>query len=278
VAYLREWFVELEGWRRTGDTALASWILPRLTQPPGAVCGSAPDGFPAYARICHPVPNVSGHSLTWRAVAEVTGTVAHPLMQWHALIGAVDPYARSSARWHGEAPAWGHLDGAASQRLSAALQPHTRTTEDSICAYWVGYTPATDGTVTAVWTGATGDTAPGPAAPLDPSEPPLCSPTPPLVAEAPDTLGVVHLPGRDYELFTCPLVAMLGRGRSRQSPQLLWPADRAWCVATEIDFDSTLVAGDQALIDDLLSSPGLDAWAVLPTDSLRHDADLINGR
>lgn len=98
---------------------------------------------------------------------------------------------------------------------------------------------------------------------------------PPRDPQAPDPLGVYHL-GRDYELLTGPLGAMTGDSWSRQSPHLLWPADRTCCVVTEIDFDSTLVAGDQPLIDDLLTTPALDAWPVLPTDLLTHNADLIN--
>ncbi len=33
-----------------------------------------------------------------------------------------------------------------------------------------------------------------------------------------------------------------------QSPNICWPADRASCAASEIDFDSTLVAGSEELI------------------------------
>ncbi|KUG61903.1 hypothetical protein AVL61_11305 [Kocuria rosea subsp. polaris] len=52
------------------------------------------------------------------------------------------------------------------------------------------------------------------------------------------------------------------------SPSILWPDDHAWVLATEIDFDSTLVAGTRALVRELMETPGLE---VLP---LRTDADL----
>ena len=52
------------------------------------------------------------------------------------------------------------------------------------------------------------------------------------------------------------------------SPSILWPDDHAWVLATEIDFDSTLVAGTTALVHELVRTPGLE---VLP---LRTDADL----
>jgi hypothetical protein len=63
---------------------------------------------------------------------------------------------------------------------------------------------------------------------------------------------------------------------SPQSPNLLWPADRSWCLATEIDFDSTLIGGPQELIDALLQCPGLEAWPVSPADDLTFDGDLLN--
>ncbi len=52
--------------------------------------------------------------------------------------------------------------------------------------------------------------------------------------------------------------------------------DRSWCVATEIDLDSTLVAGDAALIDAVLARGGLEAWPVGPSDLLSTDGDTVN--
>ena len=88
----------------------------------------------------------------------------------------------------------------------------------------------------------------------------------------------LRLPNRDYLLFSGPLRAGAGLGdpRWRQSPNLCWPADRSWCVATEIDFDSTLVGGPVELVHDVLAHPELEAWPVDPGDSLAWDADLVN--
>jgi len=61
-----------------------------------------------------------------------------------------------------------------------------------------------------------------------------------------------------------------------QSPNLLWPVDRSWCVATEIDFDSTLVGGSAELIAAVLANPDLEAFPVRPDDSLQADADTVN--
>jgi len=92
----------------------------------------------------------------------------------------------------------------------------------------------------------------------------------------------LHLPSRDYLLLRGPLSGTLALSRyheSRhawQSPNLLWAADRAWFLASEIDFDSTLVAGDTDLIADILACPALESWPVHPQDSLASDGDTLN--
>ncbi|MGY1855148.1 hypothetical protein [Modestobacter sp. SYSU DS0290] len=89
--------------------------------------------------------------------------------------------------------------------------------------------------------------------------------------------------GRDHLLLRGPLGSARFIGDQvtaewfiPQSPNLWWPADRSWCVGTEIDFDSTLVAGSRALVDELLAHPVLEALEVHPEGSLTWDADEIN--
>ena len=93
----------------------------------------------------------------------------------------------------------------------------------------------------------------------------------------------LSLPGRDHLLFAGPLRAALALGHqvtddwfAAQSPNLLWPADLSWCVASEIDFDSTLIGGSAELIRAVLAAPGLDAWAVHEDDDLSLFADTLN--
>jgi hypothetical protein len=47
-------------------------------------------------------------------------------------------------------------------------------------------------------------------------------------------------------------------------------------VATEIDFDSTLIGGSRRLIDAVLACAGLEAWPISAGDSLACDADVPN--
>ena len=59
-------------------------------------------------------------------------------------------------------------------------------------------------------------------------------------------------------------------------PNLVWPFDRSWFVGTEIDFDSTIVAGFPALVEAVLKAPGLEAWPIDVEDRLGAFDDAIN--
>jgi hypothetical protein len=91
--------------------------------------------------------------------------------------------------------------------------------------------------------------------------------------------GRLHLSDRVYLLLKGPLTSVLRLGKWidsnsfwPQSPNLFWPADQAWVVASEIDFDSTIVGGAVELIEKVLKDSALDAWAIRPEDSLAFDA------
>ena len=93
----------------------------------------------------------------------------------------------------------------------------------------------------------------------------------------------VRLPQRNYVLFEGPLAAATQLGWTApggtffpQSPNLFWPQDHAWCVASEIDLFCTLVAGSESLAEALVSDPSLEAWRVDPGDPVTYDSDRIN--
>ncbi|WP_433181862.1 hypothetical protein [Actinoallomurus sp. CA-150999] len=84
----------------------------------------------------------------------------------------------------------------------------------------------------------------------------------------------IHLPGRDYLLFAGPLDAateMGDRGDGYffpQSPNLFWPRDRAWCVATDVDLDATYVGGSARLAEDLTGGARIEALSAELSDPL----------
>jgi hypothetical protein len=57
---------------------------------------------------------------------------------------------------------------------------------------------------------------------------------------------------------------------------LWWPEDRAWVVASEIDFDSTIVATTTAGAETLLNAEGLEALLVPSDGRLDIGGDDIN--
>ena len=78
----------------------------------------------------------------------------------------------------------------------------------------------------------------------------------------------VELPGRSYLLYKGPIEGALAfPAPSFQTPNLWWPSDHSWCVASEIDLNWTYVGGATALIQDLLRSRSLEAVPVEPDDS-----------
>ncbi|WP_412736579.1 hypothetical protein [Krasilnikovia sp. MM14-A1259] len=191
------------------DLAAASWIKPRLMGEFGAVTREVPQGYAAYARVCHPADDESGSPTAWSQVAAVTGRQAHPTMQWHALVGSPHRYAAAKYLWPGNDPECGNLPPQLLGPLCNLLTHHTTTPDTCYFGLWEGHG----------WTPST-------------------------------AVANLHHYGRDYILFTGPLHAALQLGHRPlpdwfvpQSPNLLWPADRAWYVASEIDFDSTLVGG-----------------------------------
>jgi hypothetical protein len=249
------------------DTAPGDWIAPRLGRW-AQIGGLVPTDFEAYARILHrvdaPVHDAGGtvtgwRSVRWSDVAARTGHALHPLALWHELIGADDPWNPSSDVWPDGGPTPGDLDLEQLDALTGVLAGHTGTGERCLFALWDGW-GALNGSGTIVTLAAGGATS---------------RPLPRAFTDDEWAAPRLELPGRTYLLLAGPLDATRaltehagGGVPGTRSPQLIWPEDRAWCVATEIDLDSTVVGGTRALVDAVLADPTLEAWEVRPGDSL----------
>jgi hypothetical protein len=72
----------------------------------------------------------------------------------------------------------------------------------------------------------------------------------------------LDLPHRRYHVFAGPVEgALTSFGHvpfHHQSSNLWWPADHAWCVATEVDLAWTYVGGSRKCIASLLADPDLE--------------------
>jgi hypothetical protein len=61
-----------------------------------------------------------------------------------------------------------------------------------------------------------------------------------------------------------------------QSPSLWWPADRAWCVATDVDLMSTYIGANGDCTQAILAEPSLETWQVHPADRVDSESDTYN--
>ena len=90
----------------------------------------------------------------------------------------------------------------------------------------------------------------------------------------------LRLPGRSYFFYAGPVETALesppGLESWDQSPNLWWPNDRAWCVATEVDYAWTYVGGTSELIDRLFADERLGVLPAQLTDQPFYDSDLLN--
>ena len=253
---------------QTDDLTAAAWIAPRLGAFASGVRGVIPGGFEAYARVLHPADSADEH-VRWSAVAAACGKVAHALMQFHTLVGVgPNEYDVDTPAWTGSVPDQGDLEPESLRALLDVLARHTALVARCWFGVWEGYGWLSGGArVTFV---ATADGT-----------------LPPEAAErhfaAIDYDARVELPQRKYLLFTGPLEAALEIGDwptaewfLPHSPNIFWPNDGSWCVATEIDLFCTYVGGSRALIDELLADERLEVWEAHLDDPITYDSDLPN--
>ena len=221
------------------DTAAARWLEESVSRSPFHTVGHlVPDVFEAHARVLHPARSgLYEEPVRWSAVAAKTGRVVHPLMQFERIAGLPDdPNAQP---WWGARPRAGH---GPLIELAQALRRFTADPASCWIALWEGF----------------GDLA---------------------MVEELDAATKVTIPQRAYYLFRGPLEAVPAlavAGPPWHAPNLWWPDDRAWCVATDIDLDSTYVGGSSECIDALLGDPALEAFPSHVEDRVDVGADEVN--
>ncbi|MDK3255656.1 hypothetical protein [Blastococcus capsensis] len=238
--------MQLGGLPVEADVSAGAWIAEAVARSHWSTVGSlVPPIFPAYARVLHPAYRYDGDDdaeIHWGDVAHLNGTVHHPRMQWPAITGGWEYLTEDSQppTWDG-VPAEGHLPCTLAARMAAVLGRHTTTPEHCLFGRWAG--SGSDA----------GELRTAPRLSL------------------PRGRDVVLVRGRVTDA-----VRNLAPEPSEQSANLWWPADRAWCVATDIDLMSTHVAGSAACIAELLATPGLEVVPASPDDRVGHGDDPVN--
>ena len=225
----------------TDEVERGSWLLERL-HGLTSVASVAGQGAEAYVRLLHPIWREARHDWSqqrWSDVAAAQGRVMHPLVQWGRLHDDQDPYAPGSSI--------GWFDPVVLAALVPLLGAATTTPDDLVAGFWAG---------------GSGQR---------------------LVSRA-----LLQVPGRECVLATTSVdelsVPDWGFGMKlgwlpqvrRESMQLLWPEDHAWVLASEIDWDSTIVAGSRVLVDEILDDGRFEAFEVGPDDDLSWDGDVVN--
>ena len=262
----------------------ARWLEERLVDFGKNVLSVVPRGFEAYARVFHPAYQVTHGTRTplrWSDVAAQSGRTCHREMQWPNILGKEPEHdhRKLGDTWI-EGPEEGDLPVEVARVLWPILSQHTTTPERCFFAVWEGFGCFPESISEA-------PTFEIPArrfylfrAPIEHIEKTFCTDNPdntivvtivtrsgssekPTPAEIKDALK--DLPTPKFPLH-------------HQSANLWWPEDRAWCVATEIDFVTTYVAGSKEAIAAILSSEALEAYQVEPTDEITYLSDKINPR
>jgi hypothetical protein len=196
------------------------WLRRSMTGFATPVSTRLPGHFDAYARIYHP--------FVGRACMSLEDTARD---SWASLVGddMYDAHVAVDVVYNGRPGVYaptGCLPRVLTNCLATSLTSATTTPDDCFFAVWVGYG---DGLV-----------------------PRRYAPT-------------LYLPGREYHVFAGSLSAadtsycQSGIPYSYQSPNLWWPADHAWCVATEIDDAWTYVGGGRDTIDAILRDERFEA-------------------
>ena len=287
--------------------AAADWLVDEDGEFDCRVTSLVPAGFDAYVRVLHPAPGElleSGErrSVTWRDTAEKHGKDLHPEVHWEDLVGHLD---RDFEPW----PETGSLPQHQRGQVADIVAGHT-SSDRYWLAWWdgYGYGPREARPLRRVrWSGylpwrpsrRVGERMARPLRRVgcfggglkDRLLTPLLlrlpegrmrhhgvSPTahvsPSQPAYLPDGTPLFGRPGRHYGLTfsSDPLAEATWEGRSiGVSPQLWWPDDRSWIVATEIDLVSTYIAGSRELADELMADDQLEAIRVEPGHSVCLD-------
>jgi hypothetical protein len=255
--------------RWSTDVHQADWIAERLTSwgKDSLTVGSViPGGFEAYARVLHPAeaPDNGDRLVRWADVAAWSGMPLRNDAQFHSIaLPPTDP--GGPPPFGGQGPRKGSLYPPDAEVVASIARAWTSVPEDCWFCVWDGFGWNSVGEHAVL------------TATDEPSEvvrEPRRDPVPEPVRNGPR----VRLPHRDYLLYKGPagaVVATAGLAGGGQCANLWWPADRAWCVASEIDLQSTYVGGPRGLIDAIVADTKIEALPASTDDPVSRVEDWV---
>lgn len=211
----------------------------------------------------------------------------HPLVQWNSLTD-IEQRLEFDDGWRVGQTEEGQL----AVDLLAALTEHlgraTRSPDETTAAVWNGWGelhPDSTGIIVLL----SDDTPESDRAHLEAEArqqmlEEMRAAVAPEVAAILDSGPLFDWPGREMLLLHTSLAELSdpdwpdAGGIAGPMPQMLWPADHSWVVASEIDWDSTIVAGSRALIDAVLADERFESFEVHAVSDLSWDGDTMNPR
>ena len=259
------------------DVSPAAWVAERLLpmdRSVGVRVGEViPTGFDAYARIFHPASEGPGmRPVRWSELAERYGRTVHPEMQLEHIVGDLEIHRVPGLEYPDE----GRLPRPEADALVGVLEPFTSTPDRCWMAIWEGFGSLGAG-LAILWSG--GDRATRGARERADLE---------RRRRAQAQLGAIPrlsihesprgAPLRSYIVLRGPIssASRLVFNGSYHSPNLWWPEDRAWCVATEVDGYSTYIGGSAGCIAAVLAQDRLEAFPSGASNRFDLGSDRIN--
>jgi hypothetical protein len=243
----------------------ASWIPPRLHPFAQDVGSIIPEGFTAYARVFHPPYRRTSDGkeipVRWRDIAAANNRTIAAEMQRMDISAEPTRFSPSGEELWEQQPRAGSIPREIAVRLAAILASHTRTPELCWFAVWEGWGDLRirdNGRASVQMYDAASVQM------YDAATPPVTRMAPPT----PNPAARFSIPGRDLFLLQGAVDDVLKTLSEvdwiYRSPNLWWPDDRAWCVATEIDFNWSYVGGSSACIEQVLTDAELEALPTKP--------------
>jgi hypothetical protein len=230
--------------RPAANAEPAYWVVDGLRGFAQSVLSLVPPGFARYVRIFHPAQRqVAGDTMIptvavrWSEIAAANGTLAHAGMQLAGLTGSLASAERGQPGVFDYPPEAGSLPEEQAVMLTPVLARHTSTPDRCWFAIWEGFGGLPD-----------------------------------EILRAP----AFTAPHRLYHLLSGPVDALADGVCDSQSPNLCWPDDRTWCVATEIDLDTTYIGCDEACSEEILALPELEVLAIDPATGIDFASDPLN--
>ncbi|MGN8027746.1 hypothetical protein [Microbacterium sp. 22242] len=250
---------------------------------------------------------------TWADTAAAFGTVMHPIAQWNRIVRTPEGedwrHRRAPDGREFSAPIEGDLPPALLAHVAGHLVAHTATPDEGVAGVWAGWggllggygssgsviLTATDGAESAhaamlaesihdpfnnpyqkaVWHDGILSREISEGARLElPMREHVLFAAPPRAFADPD--WVAFAPWRDPSTGSGTAAEGHGFPPITQHPSLIWPADRAWILVSEIDFDSTVVGGSAALVAALCADTRIEAVPIPEGADLQWDADVVN--